>query len=85
MVACPVRRFTPELIRVYERRILKKLAWGTFDEIHSLENSPNIPACLKLFARALLRDLETGRLDTLNHPEFRYCKTVGELYADTVC
>jgi hypothetical protein len=71
MVACPVRRFAPELIRVYERRMLKKLARSTFDEIQPLEKSPDIPACVRLFARAILHDLDTGRFDTLNHPEFR--------------
>jgi hypothetical protein len=33
MAVCPVRRFTPKLIRVYETHMLKKLAWSTFDEI----------------------------------------------------
>jgi hypothetical protein len=66
MAICPVKKFAPELIRVYERRILKKLAWSMFDEIHSLENSPDTPACVKLFSRAILHDLEAGRFDTLN-------------------
>jgi hypothetical protein len=70
MAVCSVRRFAPELIRVYERRILKKLARSTADEIQQLEEAGEFPACLKLFARAILHDLETGRLDTLNHPEF---------------
>jgi hypothetical protein len=29
MAICPVKRFTLELIRVYEGRIFKKLAWST--------------------------------------------------------
>jgi hypothetical protein len=87
MAVCPVRRFTPELIRVYETRILKKLAWSTFNEIRTLENSPDIPACVRLFGRAILHDMETGRTDTLNHPEFRVLtvKLLENCYADTVC
>jgi hypothetical protein len=71
MPDCPAKRLSPEIIRVYEVSILKKLAWSTFDEIQSLENSPDIPACVRLFSKAILHDLETGRIDTLNHPEFR--------------
>jgi hypothetical protein len=63
----PVKRFAPELIRIYERHILKKLAWGTYDEIQLLENSPDIPACVRLFIRAILDNMETERFDTLSH------------------
>jgi hypothetical protein len=87
MTDCPVKRFTPELIPVYEVSILKKLAWSTFDEIQSLENSPDIPACVRLFSKAILHDLETGRMDTLNHPEFRglTVKLLENCCANTVC
>jgi hypothetical protein len=87
MPDCPAKRFSPELIRVYEASILKKLAWSTFDEIQPLENSHDIPACMRLFSRAILHDLETGRIDTLNHPEFRglTVKLLENCNADTVC
>jgi hypothetical protein len=71
MAVCLVKRFTPEVIRVYEACVFKKLAWSTFDEIQSLENSPDIPACVRLFSRAILYDMETRWADTLAHPEFR--------------
>jgi hypothetical protein len=49
--------------------VLKNLVCATLDEIRQLEEAGEFPACLKLFARAILHDLETGRLDTLNIPD----------------
>jgi hypothetical protein len=65
MIDCPTKRFSPELIQVYEASMLKKLAWSTSTDIQLLENSPDIPACVRLLAGVLLDDVETGRIDTL--------------------
>jgi hypothetical protein len=81
MPDCPAKRLSPELIRVCEAAILKKLVLGTIGEMELLENNPDIPACVKLLARVLLDDSETGRADTINDiVVYRFnCKTVGEL------
>jgi hypothetical protein len=81
MAVCPVRRFTPELMRVYEASILKKMVWGAIGEIQCLKDSPDIPACVRLLAGVLLDDLETGRIDTINRiVAYRFnCKTLEEL------
>jgi hypothetical protein len=81
MVVCPVRRFNPELIRVYEKRILKKLVWDTIGEIQCPKDNPDIPACVRLLAGVLLDDLEAGRIDTINGiVVYRFnCKTLEEL------
>jgi hypothetical protein len=87
MAVCPVKKFTPELIRVYERRILKRLAWTPAGEIRRMEESRELPVCVRLFAGAVLHDLDAGRFDTLNHPEFRAStvKLWEKCYAKTFC
>jgi hypothetical protein len=79
MAICPVKRFTPELIRVYAEKMLKRIACGTFEEIRLLENSPELPACLRLFCGTLIRGMESERFDTLYALfDFIDSKTVGE-------
>jgi hypothetical protein len=80
MAVCPVKRFTPELIRLYAEKMLKKLLCGTFEEIRLLENSPELPACLRLFIGTLIYDMEAGRFGTIYAIlDFFNCKTLGEL------
>jgi hypothetical protein len=65
MTICPVKRFTPELIRIYEKRMLKRLVYGPFGDLRRLEKNPDTPACLRLLIGGLFRDCEAARLDTL--------------------
>jgi hypothetical protein len=79
MSICPVKSFTPELIRLYAEKMLKKIACGTFEEIRLLENSPELPACLRLFIGTLIYGMESGRFDMLYSLfDFIDCKTIGE-------
>jgi hypothetical protein len=66
MAICPIKKFTPELIRIYEGKMLKKIVYGTVEEIRLLENSPELPACVTLLIKVLLYDVEAGRMGTLN-------------------
>jgi hypothetical protein len=68
---CPVKRFAPELIRVYARRILERLAWTSVGELGEITVSREFLVCVRLFTGAILHDLDSGRDDVLNHPEFR--------------
>jgi hypothetical protein len=80
MAICPVKRFTPKLIRLYAEKMLKKILCGTFEEIQLLESSPEIPACLRLFCGTLSCDMEAGQVGTIYAIlDFFNCKTVGEL------
>jgi hypothetical protein len=80
MAICPVKRFTPELIRLYAEKMLKKIACGTFEEIRLLENSQELPACLRLFCGTLIYSMESGQFDTLYALfDFIDSKTLGEL------
>jgi hypothetical protein len=80
MAICPVKRFTPELIRLYAEKMLKKILCGTFEEIRLLENSRGLPGCLRLFIGALIHDMEAGRFGTICATlDFFNCKTLGEL------
>jgi hypothetical protein len=80
MTICPVKRFTPELIRVYEKSMLKNIACSTFEEIQLLENTPELPACLRLYIGTLIRDMESGRFDAIYAVfDFIDSKTLGEL------
>jgi hypothetical protein len=79
MAICPVKRFTPALIRLYAEKMLKKIACSTFEEIQLLESSPELPACLRLFCGTLTCGMESGRFDMLYALfDFIDCKTVGE-------
>jgi hypothetical protein len=79
MAICPVKRFAPELIRIYAGKMLKKIVCSTLEEIHLLENSPELPACLRLFIGTLICGMESGRFDTLYAIfDFIDSKTLGE-------
>jgi hypothetical protein len=39
MIICPVKRFTPELIRIYEKSMLKRLVYGPFGDLRRLEKN----------------------------------------------
>jgi hypothetical protein len=82
MAICPAKRFAPELIRVYEASVLKKLVSGTVGEVQQLKDSPDIPACVRLLVNLLLSDIEAGRLDALFILTVKLQKSC---YADTIC
>jgi hypothetical protein len=80
MAICPVKRFAPELIHIYAEKMRKKIACYTLEEIRLLENSPELPACLRLVIGTVICGMESGHFDTLYALfDFIDCKTVGEL------
>jgi hypothetical protein len=68
MNTCLAKYFdTPELTRNEAVNILKYLIFAcTVDELMRLENSPELPAYVTMLIKALLYDMEAGRLGTLN-------------------
>jgi hypothetical protein len=88
MNTCLIKYFgIPAITRNEAANVLKNLVCATLDEIRRMDEAGEFPACMRLFIRAILYDLETGRTDTLNHPEFRVLtvKLLENCYADTVC
>ena len=80
MTVCPVKRFTSELIRAYEKIMLKKLVSGTVEELRETGKNPKLPACVRLLADSLFVGIEIKRFDTLfGILDYFNCKTVGEL------
>ena len=78
MTVCPVKRFTPELIRAYEKIMLKKLVSGTVGELQEMGKNPDAPACVRLLADSLFVGIETWRFDTLfGILDYFNCKTAG--------
>jgi hypothetical protein len=57
----------PELTRSEAVNILKHLVFAcTVGELMRLENIRELPACVILLIKALLHDMETGQMGTLN-------------------
>jgi hypothetical protein len=80
MTICPAKRFTPELIRVYEKSMLKNLLSGTVGELRQMGKNPHVPACVRLLAGSLFSGIEEGRPDILfGILDYFNCKTLGEL------
>ena len=54
-----------EINRKEAANVLKNMLSGcTLDELQGLEKSPELPTCLRLLINALLRDMDSGQLDT---------------------
>jgi hypothetical protein len=45
--------------------MFERLVYGPFGQLEQLEQSREVPACIRLLAGTLIRDIEAGRLDTL--------------------
>jgi hypothetical protein len=64
--ACTAKYFgVPQMTRKEAVKVLNAMLVISPREIRRMRKAGELPACLKLIAEAMLRDIKTGRMDTV--------------------